>query len=284
MKKPMKVIIIVSALLISLLCIAGGILGEIKTGQKSVLILPAAGFLIILALCSWPITAKLIKRVQTAQSPGMILLIIGSVLLYFILLPAGIYSLSSRTPLAFFNVLAGVSLISGAGLIGILAIGLIYWSLSQAFSGKMGARSGCVTAGIAFCLTGLPIVSVMEKYTPQFSSGYFIWFASLTFISLLTSLVVLVAFTGSKLSVSNKVKLCLWILPYTVFSSGWAVLLGQATWIFLHGPNSMGMKIFVGILDPIYVIACLLIPVGIAVWLPDQVKSSSMTIPPVATT
>ena len=264
MKTPMKIILIVSVLCLSFLCVVGGL----GMWQKGGWVFAALGLVALAALCLWPLIARMIKRVSAIRNPGLTAFTGGSILLYIILLLATGWAVGTRTPQAFFDILNGISIVTGAVLIGVLTLGLIYWSFKQVESGEMGPRSAFGAVMVVLVLTVLPISAVMEKYTPQYSSSYFAWFTWLALALLILSSVLL-AWQGKQLSIGMKIRHGLAVVPYAVFGSAWAVLLGQATWIFLHSQQEGWVKILVGILDPLYALACLLIPLGLAAWLAD---------------
>ena len=275
MKTPMKIMLIVSVLCMSFLCVLGG-LGMWRQGGW---VFAALGLLALAALGLWPLIAKMLKRVSAIRNPGLAACTGGSVLFYIILSLATGLAVGTQTPQAFFDVLNGISIVTGSALIGVLVLGLIYWSFKQVEKGEMGPRGAFGVVMFALILTVLPISAVMEKYTPKYSSGYLAWFAWLA-LALLTLSLALLAWLGRQLSAGMKVRRSIAVIPYAIFASAWAVMLGQATWIFLHGRQEIGLKILVGILDPLYVLACLVIAPGLAAWLAGYQISAPSAVNP----
>jgi hypothetical protein len=274
MKTPMKIIIIVSVLVISLICIGGGIL-SMKSGYGTTgIVFAAVGGLGILAIGLWPIIGRGFKSMARAQNLGLSTLIVGSVLLYIVLVGALIYALVNQTVEAFFGLLNGVSLVTGMWLMVIFFMALLYWSFKKVEAREMGPRGAFGAFMLALVLIAWPLSAIMDKYSPKYAPGYSLWFALLAVILLILSIVVLIS-QSKQLALADKIKRCIWIMPYALFASAWTMLLGGATWTFLSGPHEVGLKILVGIFDTLYTLACALLPLGLAGWLGTQTDPKS---------
>lgn len=269
MKTPMKVLIVILVTLVSLLCIGMGIA---SMGLEGIVFI-AVGALILLALILWPLVRKtsspFLSRVSL--SGETIAIIIVGVLLYATLALAIVFAAAGQSlaQTTFLGEVIEVCLgISGVLLLlGGLLLAL-YPGYQEIKEGKQGVY---VTSGslILFTLLAYPIWETMETYHPECSTAYVILLA-LTAIGLLIVNTILISVV-KEIPWTGRIWRGLLVIPYPIFSSLWAMSLGQATLMYLSDPaQSIWLKIIIGIANLVYVIACLLLSIIVTVQLASE--------------
>lgn len=248
MATPMKVIIIVSAIFVSLICIVGGIIGVINTGQKSVLIMPAAGFLILLALCSWPIGKRIASRLGEIDRIAIILARIMGICLLAIQAVCIVVGAAKGNVFEGFSYWSGIALILG-GIALFSAFILVFYVAAKYKTENPYQRVGgtMIMGFLAVAAIGAPWEKVKMDTLPSLSYWGFILAAIL-----IVAMQLIVKNGKTKPGAAG-----LFTFPYTVLTCSWAILEGYACWIFLFTDTPWYEKLLIAIPDVAVIAMCI---------------------------
>jgi hypothetical protein len=265
--KTIKWVIVGLVAAISSCSILLGVYSIIKAGSKGGgYICVGAGFLLLLLLLLSPLVIKRLNRRPTSEQ---IITWVG-VLFSVILFAAIGLAAAARDPRVVFELIYGVSILTGGIMIFVWTIVLFLWGLSQASQADSGRIAvGCVLPAIVWIVTGGTIWAVMEEMfkegnIPQPSAGLFVVNGVLCCLAFTVSLAFTV-FRSKGVSIGRLLIRILLLIPYSVFASAWAIMIAQATWTYIHGYSDLILKIVCAILNSVWTIVCLCIPTGIAI-------------------
>lgn len=262
MKKSMKIIIMLSAILCSLLCIVGGLASR----QASGLLCVVAGGVILLAIIAWPLVSRIVARAQKIQRIGLILTRSIGIGLLVIQLICVMFGIIRGRILEGFQIWTLIAMTLG-GLIIISAFFIfpyIIIKLKMAYPYQMMAL--ILVIGLIAITSILVPWDAVNIETPT-SMSYWGFILAVVLISAAQFLHP----TTMQGKGAKPIMASIYAFPYVVLSCSWAVLEAYTYWIFLLKDNAPWYeKLLVAIPDAAIVIVSLFIlPYFVYIYLLD---------------